>query len=653
MRILGAVFLLLVVVIGAGVLYLNYWAPRPVDVADEYLRLLGKADFTGLEQYYHSKTTVPSPEKFRSAYENFSDAFGLVGTEVVEFVTIKENLHEAEYRFSLKYTSKYFTPMIVQTQLYLAWDGPLKWKVIWQDNLPLPAYGLEATYSRTRIESSRGNIYDRNGQLLAGLGSYITIGVQPDRISDPNRLFTSFEEFLNLSPDYVRKQYEAPGVQGHWFVPLISISESQYAEVDQILRPIPGVFFRREEVRGYPSGIPMGHIVGYMGEVTPEMIRQYPERDYRVGEIVGRSGLENSMEPELRGRPGYQFYVHPMLGGRAMLAERPVIHGADVKLTLDLEMQELAFELLQERLASLVVLNAKTGEVLVLASVPGYDPNEFILGMSSQRWQELSGDRTRPMFNRALQGLYPPGSVFKVITAAAALDQNIYQMDDLFMDTGELRVEGNVVRNFGQQVFREHSFQDAIVKSINTTMARVGLGVGAETLKDYFNRWGLDQQPSLKLPAGAGQIGQPERSKVGLAWTAIGQDRLLLTPFHVASIFTVFANEGRLPKFHIIADSDSAEERQIISSDTVRDLNLALGKVVLEGTGQAAGIADLALGGKTGTAEVGDGVTHAWFAGNVHLEGQDLAFALLVEDSGVGGSVAAPLINQYFSRLMQ
>ncbi|NLM25424.1 MAG: hypothetical protein GX208_04825 [Firmicutes bacterium] len=423
MRRFGLLVVFIVLVIGVGLIYLNFCVTSPLAVAEAYLNALEKGDFQQAAVYFHSKPFAPTAAKLTDAFDKFAAAFGLTKIELLDLVPIREKVHQAEYNFTIKYTSKFFEPIVIQNQLRLAWDGVFKWKVIWQDNLPLPAYGLSASYSRTRLESGRGNLYDRNGQLLAGIGSYITIGVQPDRIQDSEQLLAAFEEVLGLSPDYVQQLYQAPGVQGHWFVPIISVSERKYQEVDPILRPIPGVFFRREEIRGYPYGEVLGHITGYLGEVTPQMLEQFTERDYRVGEIVGRSGLEYSLEPQLRGRPGYHFYVYPVAGARELLAERQVVEGQDLYLTIDVQLQELAYKLLQQHQAGFVLLNATTGEVLVLVSTPSYDPNELVIGISSQRWQELSNDPALPLVNRALQGLYPLDSVLPETIIEEVLNQ--------------------------------------------------------------------------------------------------------------------------------------------------------------------------------------------------------------------------------------
>ncbi len=645
--------LIVLLLSGAGIFSYSFFIPAPYEVAVTYLTHLEEQRFRALSDYHHEEYPSPEIAELEESFSAFASAFGLTEIVVGNLSVIEESLFRAIYQFELQYLSPYFKPLIIPVTLPLSREGLFDWKVEWTNNLPLPDYGLEATYNRSRIEPDRGSIYDRNGNLLAGQGSVITIGVQPGRIEDPDQLHQLLQDTLGLNPDYVQRQYQAPGVQDHWFVPLTTVSEQIYLEVDPLLRPVPGIFFRRQASRVYPAHTAMGHITGYLGEVSSELIAQYPTRDYRSAERVGRSGLESGEEELLRGQPGYRFIVVPPSKAQKVLAEIPVVHGQDIHLTIDLKMQEIAEQVLSGKTSSLVVLDATNGEILVLISLPGYDPNEFSIGISHERWQQLTTDPNRPMFNRALQGRYPPGSVFKVVTAASALDQGLFQPDSIFRDSGEFVVQGNVIRNFEREIFAEHSLEKAIVKSINTTMAQVGLELGAQKLTEYFSRWQLDNQPSFSLPASTSQIGNPTRSSVGLAWTAIGQDQVLLTPFAMASLFTVFTQEGMLPQFHLIQGRSGGERHEVLQPDTAHEMAEMLEKVVLEGTGRTAAVNELKVIGKTGTAETANSPTHAWFAGSVeYVDGRELAFALLFEEGGVGGRNAAPLIAEFFSQLM-
>ena len=648
-----AVVVILLIAGIVGGLYLWQSLQRdPLDAARAFLEQIETEDFADLDLRFSAEPHPTGPE-FGQAFRQFGQAFGLSGITLNGVTTVSKDNKAAVYDVTLVYGSQYFEPLTIQTQLNLVRDTIFEsWKVQWDNNLPLPDYGMQVDYARVRQEPKRGQILDRNGEVLAGEGSLVSIGVQPDRITDPETLLEALRTELGLQPEYVRRQYEAPGVQGHWFVPLATLSEAEYREVDPVLRPISGIFFRRVDARSYPEGEDLAHITGYPGEVTATMIDAYPEREYLSGEIVGRAGLELSQDDRLRGRPGYRFYVD-VDGARTLLAEKQVSDGEDLVITLDRRMQQLAYEVLGERSGAIVVLDAQTGAILTLASTPGYDPNEFVGGISTQRWQELSSDERLPMFNRALQGLYPPGSVFKVVTVAAALDQGLYEAGSSFVDTGELVVQGNIVRNFQRQVFGEHNLHQAVVDSINTTVAQVGLDLGAADLEKYFNNLGLGQSYPLGLPMVSGKIGNPSRSSVALAWSAIGQDQVLLTPLHMAQIFSVLANQGNVPSIHLLASEESTGQ-VALQPETVTQMNSMLQDVVLQGTGTALRNVGISVYGKTGTAEMVGGEMHAWFAGHTQLPSeQRLAFSILVEEGGVGGQTAAPLMGEYLSRLVQ
>jgi cell division protein FtsI/penicillin-binding protein 2 len=645
--------LTLVVAAAAGFLAIMYAGPSPLAAAEQYLEQIASRDFAGIEQYFAEDKPHPTSAELEEGFRRFAQAFGLEEIERTQLEAQSEAWRAAEYTYKLRYTSRFFEPLEVGSTLRLSRSGLFAWKVEWGDDLPLPEYGLDAAYRREREQPARGYIYDRNGDVLAGQGSVVAIGVQPNRISDPPRLHQALQEQLGLDPTYVQSQYEAPGVQGHWFVPLATVSEEEYARVDPILRPIPGIFFRREESRAYPLGTAAGHLTGYIGEVTANMIERFPEREYTTGEVVGRSGLEGAFDDVLRGRPGLKLYVEPSGGEAVLLAERPLVHGKDIYLTIDGGYQATAAAVLGDYAGAIVVLDANTGEVLAAASAPSYDPTEFVMGISAQRWADLSNDPLQPLFNRAFQGLYPPGSIFKVLTAAAALDQGVHTVASQFNDSGELRVEGNIVRNFEQQAFGLHVFPDAVIQSINTTMAQVGLDLGAPLLQEYFSRWKLNTGWDLGLSVREGQIGDPARSRVALAWSAIGQDRVLLTPLHVAQLFTVFAGDGLVPEI-VLQPRGEGEEPQlyeVLTPDTAGEMRTILARVVQEGTGTAAQVSGIDLIGKTGTAET-SGTTHAWFGGLAFdVAGRDLAFAILVEGGGIGGRIAAPLARELFSRL--
>ena len=673
------IIILLIGVITAGAIYFaaDFIFPYPRETAEQYVESIIEGNYSQMADLHHPELEQPTIESISNSFQEFSDAFGVTEIEIVS-LEAQENLDRPAlsrwwaFELELLYKSEYFPDKNVNIDLNLSknfslsLDSFFTWKIHWQDQIPLPGYGLEADYERSILMPARGNIYDRNGEMLAGEGSVINIGIQPGRIEDSELLLSTLEEELGLSEEYVRGEYEAPGVQEHWFVPLTTVSEEKFQELDPILRPIPGIFFRREESRVYPQDETTGHLTGYLGEVTAEMKENHPERNYQTGEKVGRSGLEIGLEDILRGNVGYQFSVQNRTGQndnqQDIISEVEPIDGQDIYTSIDLPLQQKARNALQDENGALVAADADSGEILTMASTPGYNPNEFVQGISQERWADLSTDPDQPLFNRAAQGRYPPGSTFKALTAAAALDLDIFNIESQFEESGELTVEGNVIRNFQEEIFQEHTLEDAVVNSINTTMAKVGLELGAENLSEYFSRFKFNQSPDISLPANTGQLGNPEQSQVNLAWSAIGQGQVLMTPLQMTKLFAVFANGGYLPELSIVTEKLNRDRERILEETTIEAMDIMLEKVVTEGTGQPAALEtpedenevepesanSLTVYGKTGTAEVTGQEPHAWFAGYIRdVSDRNIAFAVMLEEAGVGGENAAPVARNF------
>jgi cell division protein FtsI/penicillin-binding protein 2 len=380
---------------------------------------------------------------------------------------------------------------------------------------------------------------------------------------------------------------------------------------------------------------------------------------------VGRSGLESTMESLLRGELGYKLRsIGPDGRERYVFAEKPVVHGKDVYLTLDMKIQEAAERALGDRSGAIVAVDPLTGELLAVASSPGFDPNLFSFGLSQVEWNLLRNDTRQPLFNKALNGIYPPGSTFKLVTAAAALDSGTVTPETIFEDNGTLMVRGNIIRNFRSESFGEHTFADAVISSINTTFAKVGLELGHDTLTEYAKRFGFEGAPKMELPVNKSSVGDLKVSQTELAWASVGQARVVSTPLQMARVMAVIANEGKAldPSLiykivHKTPDGMMGEETyresgqpiQVLKPETAGVLFSLLGKVVEEGTGKPVTIPGFDVAGKTGTAEIamGSDVAHAWFVGAAPMDDPKIAFAVFVERGGVGGSVAGPVAKNF------
>lgn len=363
----------------------------------------------------------------------------------------------------------------------------------------------------------------------------------------------------------------------------------------------------------------------------------------------GSQGIELAYDAALAGRAtsGWSGAV------RTELLREPS-PGADVRLTIDPAVQAASRAALGSRKGAVVALDPRTGDVLALVSVPTFDP-----GSLGTLGDTLLADPSAPLLNRATQGLYPPGSTFKVVTAAAALDAGIVTPDTIVDCAGEVIIDGFPIScaNTPQGV-GTYPFSDAFAYSVNAVFARLGVELGWQRLEAVAQRFGFGGHPQFPLETSVSQVRSPgsARTSVLLASTAFGQGELLVTPLQMALVAATVANGGELPVPRIVLDIQRdgrpisspslPSPRRVISPAVAADLT-ALMRAVVE-RGQAAGVAipGVPVAGKTGTAEVGDGTAHAWFIAFAPVENPRVAVAVIVESGGQGGVVAAPIAGQ-------
>jgi peptidoglycan glycosyltransferase len=415
--------------------------------------------------------------------------------------------------------------------------------------------------------------------------------------------------------------------------------------------------------------IKRGDILGYDGSVMAGTERRsgYYHRDYPNGTLApqllgydsvryGRSGIESQLNDELTGQAtdlGVQSWVDRLLGRKPK--------GANVKLTLVPAVQKVAQQELQGQKGAIVALDPTTGALIASASAPTYDPANL-----EEQWSRLSADASAPLLNRPTQGLYVPGSAFKVVTASAGLDTGKVTPETEFVDTGTYVVFGGKVTNYGGAVYGTNDLTTALTLSINTTFAKVGNLLGRKRLIAGMQRYGFYQTPPLPLPAGeivpSGRYGKKGLLAPGafmdpldVAWAACGQERVLATPLQMALVAGGVANGGRVMKPYYLQEVVSATgdvvsktqpEQWLVATKpvTAGQLNAMMQEVVNAGTGTAAALEGIQVAGKTGTAEKGDGSNLAWFIGFAPADDPTIAVAVVIEDTqSTGGEAAAPL----------
>ncbi|MGM0410004.1 MAG: penicillin-binding transpeptidase domain-containing protein [Bacillota bacterium] len=648
----GLLFLSLIIIIFiVSVLYILF-IPDPVETAKNYKVALEDENY---EEIY-KLLTEESQEKFdvaeiQNSYEKFYSKLNLKSKNINNLVVERENLFNAKAEFKIKFTSADFNEQEYEFTMNLERENLINWKINWDHNLVHPTMEKGDEFIKERIVAKRGEIYDQNNNLIAKNGEIIVVGLQPSKIEKEKEFIEKMKKILKIDEKAVRKSINRYN-NSDWFSALKNLSLKEYEELESQLRPIPGVFFRKKEARVYPYGELTSHITGHIGEVSQEWINENSDMDYRSGDIVGQSALERSFEKTLRGKVGYILYKEDSEGNKNKLMKKEAVKGNDIRTTIDIELQQIIYEELKGKKGAVVVLEPESGKIIAMYSNPSYDSNQFSLGVGAEKWLNLTNDKNLAMLNRATQGLYPPGSTFKIITAAAALNEKIVDSNSKFIDKGEFKISGNVIRNYQNEVFEEHNFKEALTHSINTTFAKVALELKKDKFLEYVEKFSFEEKIDFSLRLNNSSVGIIN-DEVSLAWSALGQGEVLTTPLEMSRIIAIIANNGSEVKPYLIKNNkDKAKNEQIITKKTADELKEMLVNVVKDGTAKNAKIENIKIAGKTGTAEINDKNenTHAWFLGFTPVNKPQYAISIFLEKGGVGGKDAAPVFKNILKK---
>ena len=495
------------------------------------------------------------------------------------------------------------------------------WAVRWWYPTVHPDMTPETRLERTRVFPRRAAILAHDGRRLATTREVVVVGIQPARVSAPADVVAALRRFTAADPVTVRRLLRRPGLDELGFYPVARMLPARFTAVRPQLYPVKGLVFRREQQRIRSTNVGAS-LIGRMGEITAEQMEHLGE-DYQIGDVVGQGGLEAVFQEQLAGTPSYEAAITDDLGLVRSLGYAAGTAPRPVRTTLDMRMQFLAESVLRHapRPAAIVVVDPATSAVRAAASTPANG------------------------FNRALSGVYPPGSTFKVVTATAALSAGRTQRTRVNCPA-RIRVGNRPIGNAGGAAYGRVTLRQAFAKSCNTTFARLGLATGSARMTNVAQRFGFNADPDFTLPAAGGAF-PPPASDPELARAAIGQGNVTASPLHMATIAAAVASgEYRPPS--LLHGQPAPAPGAPIGPAVRRQLHQMMREVVISDTGTAAQLPATPVAGKTGSAEFGTGDrTHAWFIGFT----DDVAFAVVVEGGGGGGAVAAPLARNFLSRL--
>lgn len=546
------------------------------------------------------------------------------------------------------------------------------YKLVWTDSLIYS--GLSST-DKVRVsttQAKRGEILDRNGRVLAGPGVASSVGIVPGKLENMDSAIEQIAELLGMKQEEIEKKLLAKWVKEDSFVPVKTLQKVEEIELmslepdeevikeyerQQQLLDIPGVMISDTEVRAYPLGDAAAHLVGYVQSVTAEDLEKHAGEGYTASSVIGRSGAEGLFESELKGLNGCRIYIVDANGNiKEELANRLVEHGKTIKLTIDSKLQNALYEQFREDKSCSVAMNPYTGEVLALVSTPSYDNNDFIMGLSSEKWTALNEDENKPLYNRFRQ-VWCPGSTFKPITAAIGLESGAVDPNE---DYGNVGLSWQKDASWGSyHVTTLHAYdpvvlENALIYSDNIYFAKAALKIGADEMKDSLLGLGFQEELPFEIVMSQSQYSNTENieMEIQLADSGYGQGQILVNPLHMACIYTAFCNEGNVIKPYLVYSPDTEPEYWISDAFSENTTNLVLEgikKVINDshGTGYAAHREDVLLAGKTGTAEIKaskedtSGTELGWFAvfTEERTEENPILIVSMVEDvKGRGGS---------------
>lgn len=520
------------------------------------------------------------------------------------------------------------------------------------------------------IPAPRGILYDRNSIPLVRNSSYYFVSITPGEFNKGKVNLLS--KVLNMSVEEILEKIDKSGIGP--FTPIRlkqGLSFQEVAYIESRRSDFPGLIIEVEVSREYIYGSVGSHIIGYLGKPNLSQSKNPLFNDVPPDAFIGQWGAEMLFDKSLRGIPGERVIEVDSLGREIrLLRENPPVKGEDIKLSLDINLQKAAEEAFGEKTGALVAIKPDTGEVLGLVSRPSFDPNLFARGINYDEWITLIRDKNRPMLNRALQSQYPPGSVFKIITAIAGLEEGLIKPGTKVDCRGGInygRWHFGCWRREGHGVVSLHR---AIVESCDVYFYEVGKLLGIDRIYEYASSFGLGKETGFKLVnerKGIIPNTKWKKEKKKEPWylgetfnTAIGQGYLAVTPIQIAVMISAIANGGNIYQPTLIKDTAAVfSGKAKVSPETLNIIKKALWGVVNEsgGTGWAAKSQFISLGGKTGTAQVvalkhGSGNLpaqfrdHAWFVAFAPVERPEVALSVFVEHGGHGGGAAAPIAKR-------
>ena len=604
-------------------------------VVTEYFELLKKKDYKQMYQMLDQKTVYTPTQKY--FIEKHKEIYDVINPSNIQVKVIDEKDNMVQYQISMDTVAgkvKYKNKIEIKNE-----------QIKFNKQLIFDEFSDKNKVKVITTQPYRGYILDRNGKYLAKQGNAYSFGLVRGKLNGEND-YAQIAKYLETDVETIQKKMSASWINDDSFVPIKTVSEATKNDlINKNILGINGVKISTVSIRTYPYDKAASHIVGYVQNVNAEDLKKHKNEGYNLTSVIGRSGIEAAYEQQLRGiTSGKIDLVDKNDKVIKELCHKEVkMSPQDITLTIDIDLQQSLYNEYQNDKSASVALNPKTGEVLALVSTPSYSNNDFVLGLSIDKWNELNNDVNQPLLNRYKQ-TYTPGSTMKPITAAIGLETKTIDPDKDLGAKDKWQKDSSWGSYYVTTLHAPspNNLKNAITYSDNVYFARNALNIGKDNLFKYYKNLKIGKKIPFELSLNRSQyINKNQKvSDQLIADSGYGQGQILMNPLQLASIYSAFVNNGSIYQPHIVQGKTRTWIKNVFSKETSQTIKEDLINVIADekGTGHAIYHDSIALAGKTGTAEIKQsqsdttGTELGWFTVMTTDSKQPLLITTMVED---------------------
>ena len=646
---------------------------QPEELLSAYIDLLNQEDYADMYDFLTEEAQeTTDKETYVNRYKNIYG--GIEASDIrIDIADEGDKKDEKAETQRVRYTLTMDTiagELSFDTTAIFTKNEDGDYKMSWDSQDIFPNLYNEDTVKVVTTQAKRGNIYDRNQVELAREGIASSVGLVPGKLpEDRDGAIAQLSELLEISTEKIEKVLSAGWVRDDTFVPLRTVAKDAM-ELKEKLLEIPGVMISDTKVRFYPFGEKAAQLTGYVQNITAEELEKRTGQGYNRNSIIGKAGAERIYEEQLRPKDGYTIEIRNQLGEvKDVVLEKPAEDGQDVKLAIDITLQQYLYQEMEGDEGCAVAMDPTTGAVRALVSTPAYDPNDFVMGYTASAWEALNSDESQPLYNRYLAA-WTPGSSFKPVVAALGLTAGTLNPDEDVKNDGLKWQKDSSWGDYYVTTLVDYpvkNLENALVHSDNIYFAKAACALGEKDFMKGLDSLGFGEELPFDFAATASGYGSDGRiaSETELADSGYGQGKILVNPIHLSSIYSALVNGGNMVKPYLLDGESATYWKEGVFTKEAADTVLAdLYQVVEDsaGTAHAAQRDAFRMAGKTGTAELKiskddtEGQELGWFVGMcVENTEKPLLITMMIEDvKGRGGShYVIPKVMKGFDEYMK